>query len=101
MKKSTQLCAICMVIIFALAQVHTISAQVITTNKDKVLAIAVRGKVAPAEPSRSYAITWNGKPKMAIGVGGIPTLGLGVGVGNLAFRRDEGQRIIGRRLAVL
>ena len=45
--------------------------QVISTNKDKLLTIAVQGKIAPAQPSRSYATTWNGKPKMAIGIGGI------------------------------
>lgn len=43
----------------------------ITTNKDKVLAIAVRGKVAPAEPSSTYVTTWDGRAKMAIGIGGI------------------------------
>ncbi len=43
----------------------------ISTNKDKLLTIAVQGQIAPAEPSRSYATTWNGKPKMAIGIGGI------------------------------
>ncbi|MFC2158816.1 DUF4438 domain-containing protein [Acidobacteriota bacterium] len=43
----------------------------ITTNKDKLLTIAVQGTIAPAEPSRSYATTWDGKPKMAIGIGGI------------------------------
>ena len=45
--------------------------QVISTNKDKLLTIAVQGQIAPAEPSRSYATTWDGKPKMAIGIGGI------------------------------
>ena len=43
----------------------------ISTNKDKLLTIAVQGEIAPAEPSRSYATTWDGKPKMAIGIGGI------------------------------
>jgi hypothetical protein len=45
--------------------------QVISTNKDKLLTIAVQGQIAPAQPSRSYTTTWNGKPKMAIGIGGI------------------------------
>ncbi len=45
--------------------------QVISTNKDKLLTIAVQGEIAPAQPSRSYTTTWNGKPKMAIGIGGI------------------------------
>jgi len=43
----------------------------ISTNKDKLLTIAVQGQIAPAEPSTSYITTWDGKPKMAIGIGGI------------------------------
>ena len=45
--------------------------QPIKTNRDKLLTLAVQGEIAPAEPSRSYAVTWDGKPKMAIGIGGI------------------------------
>ncbi len=45
--------------------------QPISTNKDKVLSIAVKGQIAPTEPARSYTTTWDGKPKMAIGIGGI------------------------------
>jgi len=47
------------------------TAKPIKTNKDKVLTIAVQGKIAPAQPDRSYTVTWNGKPKLAIGIGGI------------------------------
>ncbi len=43
----------------------------VTTNVDRLLTLAVQGQVAPAEPSRSYTTTWDGKPKMAIGIGGI------------------------------
>lgn len=43
----------------------------VVTNKDKLLTIAVRGRIAPAEPSPSYLTTWDGKPKMAIGIGSI------------------------------
>ncbi len=43
----------------------------ISTNKDKVLTLAVQGEIAPAAPSTSYTTTWDGKPKMAIGIGGI------------------------------
>jgi hypothetical protein len=46
-------------------------AQKITTNKDKLVTLAVQGQIAPAEPDRSYTVTWDGKPKMAIGIGGI------------------------------
>ncbi|UCC39280.1 MAG: DUF4438 domain-containing protein [Candidatus Aminicenantes bacterium] len=45
--------------------------QKISTNKDKLITTAVQGQIAPAEPSRSYTTTWDGKPKMAIGIGGI------------------------------
>ena len=40
----------------------------ISTNKDKLLTLAVQGKIAPAEPSRGYTTTWDGKPKMMIGI---------------------------------
>ena len=43
----------------------------IVTNKDKLLITAVQGKVAQPQPSRGYVVTWDGKPKMAIGTGGI------------------------------
>lgn len=43
----------------------------IKTNKDKLLTIAVQGKVAPAKVATSYTTTWDGKAKLAIGVGGI------------------------------
>ncbi len=43
----------------------------VTTNKDKLLTIAVQGQIAPAQPSRSYAVTWDGTPKVLIGTGGI------------------------------
>jgi hypothetical protein len=45
--------------------------QSITTNKEKVLTLAVQGQIAPAQAARSYATTWDGKPKVAIGIGGI------------------------------
>src|SRR4030067_2191229 len=43
----------------------------ITTNKEKILVTAVPGKIAQPQPSRGYIVTWDGKPKMAIGTGGI------------------------------
>jgi hypothetical protein len=43
----------------------------VATNKDKLLTIAVQGQVSAAQPSRFYLTTWDGKPKMAIGTGGI------------------------------
>ncbi|MGD2294422.1 MAG: DUF4438 domain-containing protein [Candidatus Aminicenantes bacterium] len=47
------------------------SSQPIKTNKDKMLTLAVQGEIAPAQPSSSYGVTWDGKPKMMIGIGGI------------------------------
>lgn len=46
-------------------------AQTIATNKSKLLTLAVQGKVAPAAPATSYSTTWDGRPKLAIGTGGI------------------------------
>ena len=43
----------------------------IRTNRDKLLTIAVQGKVAPSKIATSYTTTWDGKAKLAIGVGGI------------------------------
>ncbi len=43
----------------------------IKTNKEKILITAVQGRIANPQPSRGYVITWEGKPKMAIGTGGI------------------------------
>ncbi len=59
--------------IFVLGEISVFAGQgqPIKTNKDKLLTLAVQGEIAPAEPSRSYVVTWDGKPKMAIGIGGI------------------------------
>ncbi|MBN1222559.1 MAG: DUF4438 domain-containing protein [Candidatus Aminicenantes bacterium] len=54
------------------------SGKPIVTNKDKVLMIAVQGRIEPAEPNLSYTTTWDGKPKRAIGIGGI-NYNLGIG----------------------
>ena len=50
---------------------QTAKAKPITTNKEKVLTFAVQGQIAPAQAARSYTVTWDGKPKLAIGIGGI------------------------------
>ncbi len=46
-------------------------ASAIETNRDKLIMIALQGKVAPATPPSSYLTTWDGKAKMAVGMGGI------------------------------
>ena len=43
----------------------------ISINKGRLLTTAVRGQVAPPQPYRTYITTWDGKPKAAIGIGGI------------------------------
>ncbi|UCE41777.1 MAG: DUF4438 domain-containing protein [Candidatus Aminicenantes bacterium] len=61
----------------------------VSTNKDKLLTLAVQGEIAPAEPGRSYATTWDGKPKMAIGIGGI---NYNLKIGNKVFGWAAGDR---------
>jgi len=43
----------------------------IETNKNKLLSLAVQGEIAPAQPESGYGVTWDGKPKTMIGIGGI------------------------------
>jgi hypothetical protein len=69
MKKAIALLGI--LLMFAFVTAAPVQAEAIKTNKDKVITIAVQGKIAPAQPSGSYITTWDGKPKVAIGVGGI------------------------------
>ena len=66
MKKRNLFLALFLFLIFALN-----AAGQIKTNKDKLLTIAVQGMVAPAKVATSYTTTWDGKAKLAIGVGGI------------------------------
>ncbi len=52
--------------------------EAIRTNKERLVVTAVKGQVAHSQPSRYYITTWDGRPKMAIGVAGINyTLSLG------------------------
>ncbi len=53
---------------FAADQAQT---EPIKTNKDKLLVLAVQGEIAPAQPDSRYGVTWDGKPKTMIGIGGI------------------------------
>jgi hypothetical protein len=43
----------------------------VKTNKDKLLTLAVRGEIAPTRVATTYTTTWEGKSKLAVGVGGI------------------------------
>src|SRR4030043_1687120 len=61
----------------------------ITTNKDKILVTAVQGEIAPPQPSRGYIVTWDGKPKMAVGTGGV---NYNLKVGDLGLGRAGGDR---------
>ena len=61
-----------LVVMFAAAAALAQAApQSIATNRDKVLVIAVQGQIAPAQVSRGYVATWDGKAKLAVGTGGI------------------------------
>ena len=73
MQKKIFGCILCLFFIFSFVDINDATAQdkSISTNKDKLLTLAVQGQIAPAQPSRSYTTTWDGKPKMAIGIGGI------------------------------
>ena len=66
-----------------------VKSKAISTDKDKLLKIAVQGRIAPAEPARSYTITWDGKPKMAIGIGGI---NYNLKIGDMVFGWASGDR---------
>ncbi|MEE9566497.1 MAG: DUF4438 domain-containing protein [Desulfobacteria bacterium] len=74
-RKILTLLGILLCIVLIMPDTHNSAAQAksqkISTNKDKLITIAVQGQIAPAEPSRSYTTTWDGKSKMAIGIGGI------------------------------
>jgi hypothetical protein len=43
----------------------------IKTNKDSLVKFAVRGEISPPLSQRHYTTTWDGRPKMAVGIGGI------------------------------
>ncbi|MBW1933672.1 MAG: DUF4438 domain-containing protein [Deltaproteobacteria bacterium] len=45
--------------------------QPLKTNKVKLLTLAVQGEIASAQPASRYGVTWDGKPKTLIGIGGI------------------------------
>lgn len=62
---------LCMGLVLSVTAASGNQGEPVSTNKDKLLTLAVQGQIAPAEPGRSYAATWDGKPKMAIGIGGI------------------------------
>jgi len=66
MKKRTLFLALVLLLIFSLHATGQVK-----TNKDKLLTIAVQGKIAPTKVATSYTTTWDGKSKLAIGVGGI------------------------------
>jgi hypothetical protein len=63
--------------------------QAVSTNKEKLLTIAVQGQIAPPQPARSYATTWDGRPKMMIGTGGI---NYNLKIGDKVFAWANGDR---------
>jgi hypothetical protein len=62
--------ALALVLVFAAAAASPAAAQTVATNRDKLLVIAVQGQVAAAQ-ARGYIVTWDGRPKIANGTGGI------------------------------
>ncbi|MFC1554551.1 DUF4438 domain-containing protein [candidate division KSB1 bacterium] len=62
---------LCLFFSFILMDIDPASGQTISTNKDRLVTLAVQGQIAPAQISGSYTTTWNGEPKMAIGTGSI------------------------------
>jgi hypothetical protein len=59
------------------------------TNKDKLLKYAVIGKIVPPVVENRYVITWNGKPKIGLGRGGI---NYNVKVGDSCFGFDSSEK---------
>ena len=63
--------------------------QSFTTNKDRILTMAVQGRIAAPQPYRTYIATWDGKPKVAIGIGGI---NYNLKIGDRVFGWAAGER---------
>jgi len=74
-KKSQILWGFILCFILAVSNLYSAAisdaSQAVKTNQDKLLTLAIQGEITPAQPATSYTTTWNGKPKMAIGMGGI------------------------------
>ncbi len=62
--------ALALVLVFAAAAAAPTAAQTVATNRDKLLVVAVQGQVTAAQ-ARGYIVTWDGRPKVANGTGGI------------------------------
>ena len=45
--------------------------QLIKTNREDLITLAVQGEIVPAQVERLYESTWDGRSKLCIGVGGI------------------------------
>ena len=61
----------------------------IETNKDKLLKLAVMGEIVPSGSS-GYRPTWNGVPKMSLGMGGIK---YNLRVGDLCYGWASGDHV--------
>jgi len=62
----------------------------IETNKDKLLKLAVMGEIVPSGSS-GYRPTWNGVPKMSLGMGGIK---YNLRVGDLCYGWASGRPLL-------
>ena len=75
-----KVCLVLFILAVVLTQMQPapLASETIRTNRDRLVVMAVKGQVAHPQPSRYYLTTWDGRPKMAIGVAGINyTLGPG------------------------
>jgi hypothetical protein len=61
----------------------------VMTNKDRLIITAVQGKIAPAQVSVSYKVSWDGKPFLPIGMGG---LNYNIKIGQNVFGWASGDR---------
>lgn len=68
-----KVCLVLFILAVVLTQMQPapLASETIRTNKDRLVITAVKGQVAHPQPSRYYLTTWDGRPKMAIGVAGI------------------------------
>jgi hypothetical protein len=62
----------------------------IKTNKVSLIKSAVQGEITSALVQRNYITTWDGRPKLAVGIGGI---NYNIGIGDHVFGWANGDRV--------
>lgn len=61
---------------------------VIKTNKDRLVKMAVMGEVNHPTSGREYRVGWDGKPRVGMGMSGVK---YNVAVGDLTYYHEEGE----------